>query len=101
MENKGKFNSQTASEAGKKSAEKRRVRRGLKQNIILALSGDMTERENPTAGEIIAQGLVRQAAEGNIKAAEFIRDTIGEKPGQKPTEDTGTAVHEIRIRVVD
>ncbi len=48
-------------------------RKTLKQELLLLLSQDNTQ-------EKISLSLIAQAMEGNVKAFETIRDTVGEKP---------------------
>ena len=70
-----------ASQGGKASAEARKRRKSLKEELLAILSdGDVQER--------ISLALVKEATEGNnagsvTKAYEVIRDTIGEKPVDK------------------
>lgn len=58
---------------GKKSVEKRRERKLLKDELIMLLSSGQTQ-------EKISLALIQEALDGNVKAFEVIRDTIGEKP---------------------
>lgn len=87
------------SRGGKASGVARRKRKALADslNTLLALPiapGDIAELEtalsadglesaNLSVLDRIALSLVRKAIEGNTKAAELIRDTIGEKPADK------------------
>lgn len=70
-----------ASQGGKASAEARKRRKSLKEELLAILSdGDVQER--------ISLALVKEAIAGNnagsvTKAYEVIRDTIGEKPVDK------------------
>lgn len=65
-----------AQKAGKKSGEKRRERKLLKEELLLLLSeGDNQKR--------ISIALLHKAFEGDVKAFAMIRDTIGENPAQK------------------
>lgn len=84
---------------GAASGESRRRRKALAEslNALLALPiapGDITELDSALSADglenanlsvldRIALSLVRKAIEGNTKAAELIRDTIGEKPADK------------------
>lgn len=92
-----------ASEAGKKSGLARanlgQQRKKLKDslNILLNLSlkkGQSTETEdlmnlaeanklNISVQDAIALSMIRSAMAGNVKAAEFVRDSLGEKPSDK------------------
>ena len=91
---------------GRASARAKKARRGMRETLIDLLSREGSEvlsepDGETTANETIARTLIRQAADGNIKACEFIRDTIGEKPGAKACADNSERAHEIRIRVVE
>lgn len=58
---------------GIKSGEVRRERKKLKDELLILLGlGDTQEK--------MCMALIQQATEGNTKAFEIIRDTIGEKP---------------------
>lgn len=58
---------------GKASGEAKRRRKTLKEELLAML-------EDPDVQEGITVSLIKQAKEGNTKAYEIIRDTIGEKP---------------------
>lgn len=58
---------------GIKSGEVRRERKTLKEELLLLLSSNDTQKKISTA-------LIEQAQNGNTKAFEIIRDTIEEKP---------------------
>ena len=58
---------------GIKSGEVRKQRKTLKEELLLLLSEGQTQ-------EKISLSLIQEALEGNTKAYEIIRDTIGEKP---------------------
>ena len=49
-----------------------------------------------TVADFIALSLVAKAVAGDIKAFEVIRDTLGEKPGEKPVADF-TAIPKITV----
>jgi len=66
---------------GKKSVEKRRERRALKEELLLLLDTNQFR-------EKISLAMITEAVNGNVKAFEVIRDTIGEKPITK-SEITG------------
>ena len=65
-----------ASKAGKASAAARKKRKTLKEELLLLLE---TENYN----ERISLAMIKQALNGNTKAFNTIRDTIGEKPKDK------------------
>lgn len=87
MANEGnlrKINSEEAREMGKKggkaSVKARKERKALREELLLLLSkGDTQER--------VSLALIKQALDGNTKAFEVIRDTIGEKPVDKIDAD--------------
>lgn len=62
-----------ARKGGIASGKSRRERKTLKEELLMLLSeGDTQEK--------ISLSLIKQALEGNTKAFEIIRDTVGEKP---------------------
>lgn len=85
-----------ASKAGKASVEARRVRKTLKEELLLLL-------EKEDIQEKISLALVTRALTpdnmGN-KAFEVIRDTIGEKPKDK-IEIENEKPFEVNIKVVE
>lgn len=58
---------------GIKSGIAKRARKDLKNELLLLLSSGNTQ-------EKISLALIQEALNGNVKAFECIRDTIGEKP---------------------
>ena len=62
------------------SGEARRRKRQLKEDLIMLL--EMIGDNEKTNQENIATATVAKALSGDIRAIEFIRDTIGEKPDQ-------------------
>ena len=93
-------NSKEASERGRKggikSGEVRRERKKLRdtvamllnlppgmekqKDILMALGIDEKDCNNQT---LIAVSMIQAAAAGNVKAATWVRDTVGEKPLDK------------------
>ena len=73
-----------AKEAGKKSGQKRRERKTLRDELLAVL----TDMEVPEKGgkknvpiqEALSVSPIKAALNGNVRAFEIIRDTIGEKP---------------------
>lgn len=61
---------------GIKSGEVRRRRKTLKEELLLLLEAKI---EGKTMQEKISLSLIQEAVQGNVKAYETIRDTIGEK----------------------
>lgn len=82
------FDSETAREAGRKGAKKtneiRRQRKTLREELLALLSAGDTQ-------EKLSLALLEQAQNGNTKAFEVIRDTIGEKPVER-VEQTNVEV---------
>lgn len=71
-----------ARKGGKASVEARRKRKTLKEELLLLLEkGDTQEK--------VSLALIKQALEGNTKAFEVIRDSIGEKPTDKLEANVG------------
>ena len=65
-----------AKKGGIKSGEVRRARKTLKEELLLLLSkGDTQEK--------MSLSMIAKALNGDVKAFEVIRDTIGEKPVEK------------------
>lgn len=62
-----------AIKAGKKSAEVRRQKRTLREELELLLLSE--DRQNK-----ISLALIQKALKGDVKAFEVLRDTIGQKP---------------------
>lgn len=64
----------------------RRERKTLKEELISLLSkGDTQEK--------ISLSLLKKALEGDTKAYEVIRDTVGEKPSSKIEANVNSDVH--------
>lgn len=67
-------------ELGKKggiaSGKSRRERKTLKEELLLLLAQGDTQQK-------VSLALIQQALEGNTKAFEVIRDTVGEKPKEE------------------
>lgn len=64
------------SKGGKASVEARRKRKTLKEELLLLLSEGDTQNK-------VSVALIAEALNGNVKAFETLRDTIGEKPVDK------------------
>lgn len=65
-----------ARKGGINSGKSRRERKTLKEELLLLLAEGDTQKN-------ISVALIQQALEGNTKAFEVIRDSIGEKPTDK------------------
>lgn len=77
---------------GKKSGEKRRELKTMREMLNYLLSKDITNKqgEKATTLEAVMVAQIKEALKGNTRAAQFIRDTIGEMP---------TMVHEVETTV--
>ena len=64
------------SKGGIASGKARREKRQLKEELLLLLNTDNTASK-------ISIALINEAMNGNVRAFEIIRDTIGEKPTDK------------------
>ena len=99
-----------ARKAGKKSGEVRAARKTMKDTIL-----DLIQKEVDTANygadpdilgnkatlqEIILASMVREAANGDTKAMQLLRDTIGEMPTLK-TENKTELVTKEDMQVMD
>lgn len=65
-----------AANGGRKSGESRRARKTLKEELLLLLSEGDTQKS-------VSVALLQKAMDGDVKAFEVLRDTIGEKPVDK------------------
>lgn len=89
-----KLTSEQAKIIGKKGGLmkgiKAKERKKLKESLEILLQEIITDKKGIelTVQEAIIKSLVKQAIDGNVKAFETIRDTIGEKPVNK-NEVTG------------
>ena len=69
-----------AKKGGIKSGETRRRKKTFKQELTWLLEENDTQKN-------ITLALIKEALEGNTKAFEVIRDTVGEKPIDKVEAD--------------
>ena len=78
---------------GKASAAKRAERKTFREGLLLLLNEPMKDKEgkltDKTPQDAIIAALVKRAANGDTRAFEMIRDTIGEKPVQDVKVSTG------------
>ena len=80
-----------AQKGGIASGKARAARKTLKEELLLLLSqGDTQEK--------ISLAVISKAMQGDTKAFETIRDTIGEKPVEKVENEV---VSKIRVDIVD
>lgn len=68
------------SKGGKKSGEVRRQKKLLKDLLEEALE---KKTKTGTLAIDVTQALITKALDGNVKAYEVIRDTLGQKPKEK------------------
>ena len=73
-----------ASKGGKASAEAKRKRKTLKEELLLMLEDEEVQKS-------VAVALIQEAQNGNVKAFGMLRDTIGEAPVEK-VQTTQTVV---------
>lgn len=91
---KGELSSEEAkrrgSLGGKKSVEIKRAKKTMKEMLDYLLEKELETKkgEKVTYREAILTSTIKKAIEGDVKAAQFIRDTAGEAPISK-TELTG------------
>ena len=75
-----------ASKGGKASAESRAARKTFREGLLLLLNEPLKDKlgveTGKTTQDAIIAALVKRAAQGDTRAFEMIRDTIGEKPVQ-------------------
>lgn len=78
---------------GKASAAKRAERKTFREGLLLLLNEPLKDKTgvatDKTTQDAVIAGLVKRAISGDVRAAEFIRDTIGEKPVQDVKVSTG------------
>lgn len=72
---------------GKASGKKRRELKTMKLMLDYLLSKKIENKQGKkvTTLEAIMLAQIKQALSGNTKAAQFIRDTLGEKPAEQIT----------------
>jgi hypothetical protein len=75
---------------GKRSAEVRRERKTFQQEFLdlLAVTTKDSNGVDHTQNEIVSMAMLKKAREGDVRAFEAIRDTIGEK--QKEQVEVGS-----------
>lgn len=69
---------------GKRSGEVRRARKTLREELLALLSQDIKIEDGKVNTQVaMSTSLIKEAIDGNTKAFELVRDTIGEKPVDK------------------
>lgn len=76
-ENRPQFNTETAVKAARASVEAHKAKRRLREELEILLDA---EKAGKTMRERIAVALIDKAAKGDVRAAEFVRDTVEGKP---------------------
>ena len=81
-----------AKNAGKRSGKKRKARKTLREDLLAVLTKleipQKDGRKMPVQ-EALSTSLIKAALNGNVRAYETIRDTIGEKPVENVVVTTG------------
>lgn len=74
-----------ARKAGKASGKARRAKKTMREMLDYLLEKEINNKqgEKVNTQEAITLALLKQALNGNVKAYEVIRDTIGEKPTEQ------------------
>lgn len=80
----GEQQREIAKRGGKRSAQVKAARKTLREELLVLLEQRYTTEDGRKTGtqEEISLALIAQALNGNTKAYEIIRDTIGEKPAE-------------------
>ena len=80
-----KLTAEEASKGGKRSAEVRRQKRDLRRALEILLERGFKDKHGNevTGAEAITAKLFEQAMNGNVRAFETLRDTVGQKPVEK------------------
>ena len=81
------------SKGGKATAQKNKERKTFREGLLLLLNEPLKDKggnaTDKTTQDAIIAGLVKRAINGDTRAFEMIRDTIGEKPAQDVKVTTG------------
>lgn len=83
-----------SSKGGKKSAEVKKTLRTLKEELLLLLEENDNQKNMTVA-------LLLKALNGDIKAFEVVRDTIGQKPTDKMQLEANVSYEDTLKEVVD
>jgi TRAP-type C4-dicarboxylate transport system substrate-binding protein len=81
-----KLTAEEQSMGGKASAEARRKKRDLREALEILLDKEYTDKktgETMQGIEVVTAALFKEAAKGNVKAFNTLRDTIGQQVVQK------------------
>ena len=73
-----------AQKGGQKSGEVRKAKKTMKQMLDYLLEKEIkTNKGDMSTLEAIMVSMIAKASKGDVRATEFIRDTIGQKPSDK------------------
>lgn len=93
------------SSGGKASGKARREKRDLRRALELLLERDVgtADGETITGAQAISARLYREALQGNVRAFEVLRDTVGQKPVEKimVAEVDADIISEVERAVLD
>lgn len=99
----GEKQREIARRGGKASVAKRRAKKAMRDELIdlLMVETEGKDGKKHTTQEGISVALIRKAMNGDTKAYEIIRDTIGEKPVEnvKVTNTDSNVMEEIKKRM--
>lgn len=68
------------------SGKTKRERRTMREELEFLLSLPDDELDGVTQRTAVLISMIRQAKRGSVRASEFLRDTLGEKPTQKDND---------------
>ena len=79
---KGQFRADTAVEAQKEATKAQIKNRTFKEEFQLELAAMIKDRNGneTTVQNAITKAMIQKALKGDIRAAEYVRDTSGQKP---------------------
>ena len=85
-----KFTQEEAKKGGRASAEARRRRKAMREAFDELLCREFTDKEGNTTDGVkaLVTRVYQKALKGDMKAVQFIRDTVGEMPVQRVEVDT-------------
>jgi hypothetical protein len=93
------------SKGGNASAESRRQKKNLRLALEMLLEKDFKDKEGKTitGAEAITAKLFQQAMNGNVKAFETLRDTVGQKPVERivVAEVEQSVIDEVEAAILD
>lgn len=73
-----------AQKGGQKSGKVRKAKKTMRQMLDYLLEKEIkTNKGDMTTLEAIMVSMIAKASKGDVRATEFIRDTIGQKPNEK------------------